>query len=220
MSDQNLADCLNNSYCTNDHMRYDLSMKFIQYAIIICVIALGIWTYLNRQELIRKPAMVFAQRDVKLEFRPLLDKNSHVRQSPKKVFNDTTNGFHASQRRPKISREEAFRLRRQELLARENLSTIEIALEMEIARLNSLRAQSIEANELVSDIMDYFEKIKTDRSLSKRYKNVPTDELGQALSNEHFGEMVIKNKNVLNKWKRLMAISAENDEIAITSIEN
>ncbi len=98
--------------------------------------------------------------------------------------------------------------------------TVMIALEMEIARLNELRAQSIEANNLVSDIMDYFEKIKSDRSLSKRYKNVPTDELGQALNNEQFGEMVIKNKTVLSKWKRLMAISAENEEIAITSIEN
>lgn len=161
--------------------------------------------------------MVFAQQDVKLEFRPLLAKPLL---KPEAVNQNSTESFHASVRRPKMSREEAFRLRREELLARDKLSTVEIALEMEIARLNELRAQSLEANTLVSDIMVYFENIRGDSALSKRYKNVPTDELGQALDNNQFGEMVIHNKKVLAKWKRLMAISAENDEIAITSVEN
>ena len=201
-------------------MRYDLSMKLIQFAIIICVVALGIFTFMKRQEQVRKPAMVFAQRDVKLEFRPLLDQSISLKKGLKvpaaklgSVGNEASTGF---RHQPKISRGEAFRLRHEELLARDGLSTVELALEMEIARLNAVRAQSSEANDLVSDIMEYFEKIKNDRSLSKRYKNVPTDELGQALNNEQFGEMVIRNKSVLKKWKRLMAISAENDEIAIT----
>lgn len=202
-------------------------MKPFHLGIIIAVVGMGIWNFVQKFDLGRKPSntITFAQMNIPTEHKPLIDpaalaKTKSLQADLKAASKDVqhvavagvTSGLKTQHPvRPTRIAKSPFQLMKDPLPARGPLTTPELALELELARLNELRAQSTEANNLVADIMVYFEKLRTNKKLSKRFSNLPTDENGQAIFDEAFGEQMIEDKKVLAKWKRLMQLSRQGE---------
>lgn len=201
-------------------------MKLFNIGVIVGVLVLGAWHLFQKFDQGRKPtAVVFAQTNIPTEHKPLFNaRELKQAKALSRESREVTEGIRTNHapRPSRVAKADRFQLMRDPLPARGPLTTPELALELEIARLNELRAQSTEANRLVGDIMAYFEKIRGNKRLSKRFANLPTDQNGLAIFDESFGEQMIEDRATLAKWKKLMQIShaTENtsDEEALSSL--
>jgi len=207
-------------------------MKPFHLGIIIAVVGMGLWSFAQKMDFTRKPSntMTFSQMNLPTEHTPLIDPASlaktkslqaDLKAATKDVQHVAVTGVMTEHkaRAPRVAKN-TFKLMKDPLPARGPLTTPELALELELARLNELRAQSSEANHLVASIMGYFENIRSNKKLSKRFSNLPTDENGAAIFDEHFGEQMIEDQRILAKWKRLMQLSkqGETHEILTTTL--